>query len=154
MRRARAKRREIQPDPRYKSVVIAKFINYLMERGKKEVARKVVYDTFDYIKEKTKIDPLAIFDKAIKNVAPVLEIKAKRVGGANYQIPMEVRGDRKQMLAFRWILESASNKKGKPMHIKLASELLDASKGEGASVKHRADVHRMAEANKAFAHFA
>lgn len=154
MRRARAKKRDITPDPRYKSVTVARFINYIMERGKKNVARKIVYDTLDFIKEKTKTDPTVIFDKAVKNVSPVLEIKAKRIGGANYQIPMEVRGERRQMLAFRWILDAAKRKKGKPMYQRLASELLEASKGEGSAIKHRSNVHRMAEANKAFAHFA
>lgn len=154
MRGKRAPRRAIAPDPRYNSTLIAKFINQLMERGKKSVAQGIVYGAFDIVKEKTKQDPLTVFDTAMKNVAPILEVKSKRVGGANYQIPIEVRGDRRIALAMRWIIGAAQGKKGRPMVQKLAAELMEASMNQGDAVKKRADVHRMAEANRAFAHFA
>ncbi len=134
--------------------MIAKFINYVMRKGKKTIAQKVVYKTFDVLEKKYKVDPLATFDLAIKNASPLLEIKARRIGGATYQVPREVRGERKMQLAYTWILNSARGKKGKPMAEKLAEELLAASKGEGNAVKKKLDTHRMAEANKAFAHFA
>lgn len=149
-----APKRQILPDPRYQSVVVAKFINRIMERGKKTVARKIIYQAFDVMAEKTKQDPRDIFDLAMKNAAPQVEVKGRRVGGANYQIPVEVRGDRKQALAMRWIIEAAQGKKGRPMHLKLADELIAASKNEGDAIKKKQDVHRMAEANRAFAHFA
>ncbi len=154
MRRARSKKRRIDPDPKYGNVLVAKFINVLMERGKKNVAHKVIYTAFDLIKEKTKKDPVEIFDRAVQNVGPLLEVKGRRVGGANYQIPYEGRGYRRNFLAFTWLIESAKNRKGKSMEEKLAAEFLDASKKEGNAMKKRASVHRMAEANKAFAHFA
>ncbi|MBI4425966.1 MAG: 30S ribosomal protein S7 [Candidatus Kerfeldbacteria bacterium] len=154
MRGKRAPQREIAPDPRYNSTLIAKFINHVMERGKKSVAQKIVYGAFVLVKEKSKQDPLGVFDTAMKNVAPILEVKSKRVGGANYQIPIEVRGDRRIALAMRWIIDAAKNKKGRAMPDKLAQELLEASQNQGDAVKKRADVHRMAEANRAFAHFA
>jgi len=149
-----APKRKLTPDPRYQSVVVAKFINNVMERGKKTVARKVVYSAFDLMAEKTKQDPRDIFDLAIKNVSPQVEVKGRRVGGANYQVPMEVRGDRRQALAMRWLIEAARAKKGRPMHQKLADELVAASQNEGDAIKKKLDVHRMAEANRAFAHFA
>jgi small subunit ribosomal protein S7 len=154
MRGKRAPQRAITPDPRYNSTLIAKFINHVMERGKKSVAQKIVYGAFDIVKEKSKQEPLATFDAAMKNVAPILEVKSKRVGGANYQIPIEVRGDRRIALAMRWIIAAAKNKQGRAMTEKLAQELLEASLNQGDAVKKRADVHRMAEANRAFAHFA
>ncbi len=138
----------------YSSTLIAKFINYIMQRGKKTVAQSIVYGAFEIIKEKTKQDPLTVFDAAMKNVAPILEVKSKRVGGANYQVPIEVRGERRIALAMRWLIGAASSKKGKPMKVKLAQELMEASMNQGDAVKKRADVHRMAEANRAFAHFA
>lgn len=144
----------ILPDPRYQSTVVAKFINNIMERGKKTVARKVVYGAFDLIAQKTKQDPRDIFDLAFKNVTPQVEVRGRRVGGANYQVPVEVRGERKQALAIRWIIGAARAKKGKPMSEKLADELIAASKNEGDAIKKKLDVHRMAEANRAFAHFA
>lgn len=125
-----------------------------MQNGKKSVAQKIVYSAFDILKEKTKKNPIEVFEGAMKNVSPLLEIKSKRVGGANYQVPMPVRGDRKNALAFRWLIAAAKARKGKPMREKLALELLDAYNKEGAAVRKRDDVHRMAEANRAFAHFA
>ncbi|MCG2701438.1 MAG: 30S ribosomal protein S7 [Candidatus Falkowbacteria bacterium] len=154
MRGKQAPKRDIQGDPKYNNADIAKFINYIMEQGKKSIAQKVVYGCFDFIKDKTKQDPRHVFNKALKQVSPLLEIRGKRVGGANYQIPYQVRGSRRFNLGCRWIIEAAKSRKGKPMAEKLASELMDAANGEGAAIKKKADVHRMAEANKAFAHFA
>jgi small subunit ribosomal protein S7 len=138
----------------YNSERLAQFINNLKWDGKKETARKVVYSTLTLIKEKTTLDPIEVFDLAIKNVGPLTEVRSRRIGGANYQVPREVRPERRQALAFRWILSAARSKKGQPMHIKLAEELILASKNEGAAVKKREDTHKMAESNKAFAHFA
>jgi len=154
MRHKKAPKRKIQPDSKYQSLVVGKFINHVMRDGKKSTAQTVVYDCFDIIKEKTKKDPEEVFETALKNVTPALEVKSRRVGGANYQIPIPVRGDRKNTLAFRWIIDAARSRKGKPMREKLANELMDAAQGEGAAMKKKNDVHRMAEANKAFAHFA
>jgi small subunit ribosomal protein S7 len=154
MRGKRAPRRKIAPDPKFNSVSIGKFINYVMRRGKKSTAQSAVYDAFDIIAAKTKQEPVAIFERAVKNVSPILEVRSRRVGGANYQVPIEVRGERKLALTFRWILLAARSRKGKPMREKLAEELMSAAKGEGAAIKKREDVHRMAEANRAFAHFA
>jgi small subunit ribosomal protein S7 len=154
MRGKQAPKRKILPDPKYKNIHIAKFINYLMLKGKKSIAQTVVYGAFDILKEKTKQDPLDIFDQAIKNITPALEVKSRRVGGANYQIPIQVRGDRKLSLAYHWIINAARNKKGKPMEEKLAAEILAAYNNEGDAIKKKLDMHRMAEANKAFAHFA
>lgn len=153
MRKPIKVRRDIAPDPKFGNVVLAKFINHLMRQGKKTVAQSVLYDAFDVISEKTKQDPLQIFDAALRNVTPVLEVKPRRIGGANYQIAIEVRPARRQTLAMRWILEAARSQKGKPMAERLASELVAASKKEGAAMKKREDVHRMAEANRAFSHF-
>lgn len=153
MRRKRSFHREIMPDPKYSNVTVARFINYVMKGGKKSVARKVVYKTFDTIEQKYKQEPLNAFETAIRNIGPALEVKSRRIGGATYQVPREVRGERKMALAFRWILDAARSKKGKPMHEKLAEELIAATKNEGSAVKKRMDTHRMAEANKAFAHF-
>ena len=154
MRGKKAPKRDIQPDLKYNSVTIAKFINLIMTRGKKTVAERVLYDSFDIIKEKTKKDPLEVFNEAMKNVSPVVEVKSRRIGGANYQIPIEVKGDRRSALAMRWIITASRSRKGKPMREKLAQELMDASENQGAAIKKREDVHRMAEANRAFAHFA
>lgn len=153
-RRTKRETRIILPDPIYNNVVVAKLINQVMREGKKNAARKIVYGAFDIIKEKTKKEPLEILEKAIGNVSPLLELKPKRVGGATYQIPTEVRQDRKLTLAMRWILNAARNKKGKPMREKLSEELILASNREGTAIKKREDVHRMAEANRAFAHYA
>lgn len=154
MPRIKYKKREILPDPVYNNVKVAKFINYVMRKGKKEKARKIVYGAFEILKEKTKKNPLEIFELALKNVGPSLEVRPRRIGGATYQVPMEVKPDRKLALAMRWILQAAKAKKGKPMSEKLANELLEASQGKGVAVKKKEDTHKMAEANKAFAHFA
>src|SRR3989338_5690568 len=154
MRGKAAPKRNLAPDAKYGSILVAKLVNYVMESGKKSIARGIVYDAFDIIATETKQDPLEVFDTAIKNVTPAVEVKSKRVGGANYQVPMPVRGDRRYALAYRWILEAARGKKGKPMAEKLAEELMLAAKGEGEAVKKKLDVQRMAEANRAFAHFA
>jgi len=146
-------KREIQPDVVYNNIEVAKFINHIMERGKKSVARKIVYDCFDIISSKKK-DPLETFQAAIANVSPIMEVKSKRVGGATYQVPVPVSKDRRFSLATRWIVDASKAKKGKPMEEKLADELLNAAANTGVAVKKKEDVHRMAEANKAFAHFA
>jgi len=147
-------KRPINPDPLYNSVLIEKFINHVMRKGKKSKARKIVYRAFEIIKEKTKKDPLEIFDLALRNVGPIMEVRSRRIGGANYQVPVEVRPERRTSLAMRWIIEAARSKKGKPMYEKLAQELLEASQNTGVAVKKKENIHRMAEANKAFAHFA
>ena len=154
MARHAIKRHIIEPDPVYNSVVVAKFINRIMERGKKTVARNIVYQSLEIIKEKTKKEAMEVFEEAISNVSPMLEVKSKRVGGAVYQVPREVRGDRKLTLAMRWISNAARAKKGKPMKEKLAQELMEAANNEGTAIKKKNDTHRMAEANRAFAHFA
>ena len=152
MRRKRNYTREILPDAKYQNVLVGKFINYLMFEGKKSTAQKAVYGAFDIITGQQK-DPLEIFNEAIKNVSPALEVKSKRVGGANYQVPREVRGERKIALAFRWLIIASRAKKGKPIAAKLAEELLAAAKNEGTAIKKKQYTHRMAEANRAFAHF-
>ena len=155
MRRKIKKRKELAPDPVYNSAKVTKFINYCMEDGKKEASRKIVLGALTVIKEKEKTEtPLEVFDTALKNITPLMEVRSRRVGGANYQVPVEVRPDRRTSLAFRWVIEAARKRKGKPMHMKLAEELILASKNEGDAVKKRENVHKMAEANKAFAHFA
>lgn len=154
MRGKQAPKRKIEVDPTYGDIHIAKFINYIMRGGKKATAEKIVYDAFEMLKEETKQDPRHVFNKALKRVAPVVEIRGRRVGGGNYQVPFPVRSDRRFTLGCRWLLAAARARKGKPMHEKLYLEIVDASNGEGAAVKKRDDVHRMAEANKAFAHFA
>jgi len=154
MRRAIKKKNIVQPDINYNSPKVARFINYMMLDGKKETARKFVYKAFDIIKEKTKNpNPLEIFDAAIKNAGPMLEVRSRRIGGANYQVPREVRPERRLALAMCWIRDATRDKKGSPIAKKLADELIAASKGEGVAVKKRENTHRMAEANKAFAHF-
>jgi len=153
MRRRRAETREVPPDPKYNSPLVGRFINIVMTKGKKAVAEKIVYEALDILKQKTVEDsPLKVFNKAVDNVRPKLELKPRRVGGATYQIPVEVSVRRGNSLALRWIRDFARNKKGKPMTIKLADELLAAYKGEGAAIKKRDETHKMAEANKAFAH--
>ncbi len=154
MRGKQAPKRNILPDPKYARIDVAKFINYIMSDGKKTTAQKVVYGAFDAIAEKTQKDPLEVFDAAMKNVSPVLEVKSKRVGGANYQIPLQVRAERRTQLAFRWVVNAARSVKGKPMAIRLANELMAAAENSGDAVKKKQDVQRMAEANRAFAHFA
>ncbi|MCL0057122.1 30S ribosomal protein S7 [Dehalococcoidia bacterium] len=147
-------KRIIAPDPVYNSVIVAKFINQIMRKGKKTVARKIVYNSFQLINKKTKKDPLDVFIKAIENASPLLEVKSKRVGGATYQVPMEVSEKRKKTLAMRWIIEAAKKGKKKPIKEKLAEELIEASENRGTAIKKKEDIHRMAEANRAFAHFA
>jgi small subunit ribosomal protein S7 len=147
---------QLKPDPRYQDKVVARFINCIMVDGKKSVAQRVVYGAFDEIEKRTEGNPAAIevFHKALENVRPSVEVRSKRVGGANYQVPMQVNRKRQQSLAFRWIIKAARSGKGRPMHLKLARELYEASNGEGQAVNTRDQTHRMAEANKAFAHFA
>ena len=154
MRGKPAPKRKIEGDLKYNDTSIAKFINYLMIQGKKTVAQRVVYGAFDIIKDEFKQDPRHIFNKAIKNVSPLIEVRGRRVGGSNYQVPMQVRGERRYNLGCRWLINSAKARKGRSMAEKLAGEIMDASRNEGAAVRKREDVHRMAEANKAFAHFA
>ncbi len=153
MRKKRNYKRDHDPDMKYQSVAIARFINALMKDGKKSIAEGILYETFDSIKEQTKEEPMVVFQKAIENAQPLVEVASKRVGGANYQVPREVRPDRKFMLATRWIIGAARAKKGKDMSIKLAEEIIAASKNEGIAIKKKQDIHRMAEANRAFAHF-
>lgn len=154
MRGQKKIRRKLAHDPRYNNTAVTKFTNYIMERGKKSVAQKIVYLAFDVIEKKTKQKGLDVFDKAIKNCSPQVEVKARRIGGANYQVPIEVRGERRFNLACRWIIEAASKRKGIPMGEKLAQELTDAANSQGDAFKKKEEVHRMAEANRAFAHFA
>ncbi len=152
-RKGNIPKREVLPDPVYGSVVVAKLINSVMLDGKKGVAQKIVYDAFDKVKETTGEEPLEVFEKAMNNIMPVLEVKARRVGGANYQVPIEVRADRRQALALRWITMFSRKRGEKTMEEKLANELMDAANNTGASVKRKEDMHKMAEANKAFAHY-
>ena len=154
MRGKAAPKRNIDPDPKYQNQVLAKFVNYVMKDGKKSIAQRIVYQALAEIEQKTSQNPAELFDTAIKNVMPLVEVRGRRIGGANYQIPIPVRGERKYSLAFRWILGAARAKKGKPMAEKLAAELLAASNKEGDAMKKKNDVHKMAEANRAFAHFA
>lgn len=148
------KKHLVAPDPVYNNVQVAKFINQVMRKGKKTIARKIVYGAFDTIKEKIKKEPLEVFEQALKNTSPLLETKSKRIGGATYQVPVEVKTERGLTLAMRWLILGAKSKKGKPMQEKLAQELIEASNNTGWAVKKKTDTHRMAEANRAFAHFA
>jgi small subunit ribosomal protein S7 len=152
-RRHRADKREIAPDPKYKSEVVSKFMNSVMYEGKKSAAEQIVYGAFDTIQSKTKLDPLAVFRNALDNVMPSIEVRSRRVGGATYQVPVEVRLDRRQALAIRWILGAARARNEKTMVEKLSGELLDAANNRGNAVKKREDTHRMAEANRAFSHY-
>ncbi|MDR1815662.1 MAG: 30S ribosomal protein S7 [Clostridiales Family XIII bacterium] len=152
-RKGNIPKREVLPDPVYGSVVVTKLINSIMLDGKKGVAQGIVYEAFDKIREATGEDPLEVFEKAMNNIMPVLEVKARRVGGANYQVPMEVRADRRQTLALRWLTMFTRKRGEKRMAERLAKELLDASNNTGASVKRKEDTHKMAEANRAFAHY-
>ncbi len=154
MRRKRNVKRDIAPDYKYNNTLVAKFINYLMKDGKKSVAQKVFYGAFEYIEKNNKgKDALEVFDLAIKNASPVVEVRSRRIGGARYQVPREVRGERKISLAFRWIIQAAQSGKGKPMYQRLAQEFLDAANNEGVAVKKKEETHKIADANKAFAHF-
>ncbi len=154
MRGKQAPKRLIKPDAKYSSETVAKLTNYVMRDGKKSTAQKIVYGALELISEKTKKDPIEVFDEALKNVMPQVEVKSRRVGGANYQIPTPVRGERRIMLGFRWIIDAANAVKGRSMAEKLGNEIVSAAAGEGNAVKKKMDVHRMAEANRAFAHFA
>lgn len=153
-RRKRVYQKNTKPDPKYSNLLVGKFMMSIMERGKKSVAEKILYDSFEIIHERTKKGGLNIFEQAIKNVSPLVELKSRRVGGANYQVPVPVVGERRTTLAIRWIKNAVHSKKGKKMAEKLADELIEASNKTGSAMKKREDVHRMAEANKAFAHFA
>ncbi len=153
MRKRRATKRDVLPDALYKSKVVTKLINQIMKDGKKGTAQRIVYDAFEIIKEKTKEEPMNIFEKAMENIKPALEVKSRRVGGANYQVPVEVKADRAQALAFRWLAQYARLRSGHSMAENLANEIIDASNGIGASVKKKEDTHKMAEANKALAHY-
>jgi small subunit ribosomal protein S7 len=154
MARRKTEKRNILPDSIYNSIIVSKFINQVMRQGKKNIAKKIVYGAFDILKEKTKKEPLEVFERAIENASPILEVKPKRIGGATYQVPREVQGNRRMTLAFRWIIGAARSRKGKPMLEKLADGLIEASENKGAAIKKKEDTHRMAEANRAFAHFA
>ena len=153
MRRRRPERRQILPDPVYNDKMVAKFVNYIMNRGKKGVAEKIFYGAMDMIKQRTKTDGMVIFEKAIENSSPAVEVKSRRIGGATYQVPIEVPKSRRFYLASQWIINAAASRSGKPMSEKLAAELISAANGEGGAIKKKDDTHRMAEANKAFAHF-
>ena len=152
-RKRRAPKRIFYPDAKYGSLVLAKFINFVMYDGRKDTAEKIIYSTLNKIKEKTKNDPIKIFNDAIENIRPNLEVRSRRVGGATYQVPVEVRTKRSQTLALRWLLEATRKRKNKTMSDKLFNELMDASQKKGAAIKKREDTHRMAESNKAFAHY-
>lgn len=153
MRKRRAEKRYIKPDPKFNDILIAKFVNYVMLDGKKSTSRNVVYESFELIEKRTKKPAVEIFKKAVSNVQPMVEVRSRRVGGATYQVPMEVRPERRTALALRWIKRYARDRKDKTMAERLSAELIAASNGEGPAVKKKDEVHRMAEANKAFAHF-
>ena len=152
-RRRVAAKREILPDPKFGNVTLAKFMNHVMVRGKKSLAERIVYGALETVRERTKREPVGVFEEALANVAPMVEVKSRRVGGATYQVPVEVRASRQQALAMRWLVDYARARGEKSMSQRLAGELADASQGRGAAVKKREDTHRMAEANKAFSHY-
>ena len=153
MRKRRATKRDVLVDPIYNSKVVTKLVNHIMKDGKKGTAQNIIYDAFDIVKEKTGEEAMVVFEKAMNNIKPALEVKSRRVGGANYQVPVEVKPDRAQALAFRWLAQYARLRNGHSMAENLANEIIDASNGTGASVKKKEDTHKMAEANKAFAHY-
>ncbi|GIV59264.1 30S ribosomal protein S7 [Rhodocaloribacter litoris] len=153
MRRKRAERRQVLPDPVYNDELVARFVNAVMKNGKKSVAQRIVYQAFDLIEERAKEPGLEVFKKAVNNVAPLVEVRSRRVGGATYQVPIEVRPERRMTLAFRWLIQYARARNDKSMANRLANELMSAARGEGGAIKKKDDTHRMAEANKAFAHF-
>ena len=153
MRKRRAIKRDVLPDPIYNSKVVSKLINQIMQDGKKGTAQKILYEAFDIIKEKTGRDPMEVYNEALENIKPALEVKTRRVGGSNYQVPIEVESERAQTLALRWLVNYAKLRNGRGMAEKLANEIIDAANGTGGSVKKREDTHKMAEANKAFAHY-
>ena len=153
MRKRRAEKRDVLPDAIYNSKVVTKLINAVMLDGKKGTAEKIIYDAFEQIKEKTGKDPVEVFKAAMENIMPLLEVKSRRVGGSNYQVTIEVRADRRQTLGLRWLVQYSKNRSGRGMANKLANEIMDAANGIGGAVKKREDTHKMAEANKAFAHY-
>ena len=153
MRKRRAIKRDVLPDPIYNSKVVTKLINQIMQDGKKGTAERILYEAFDIIKEKTGEEPMEVYTKALENIKPLLEVKSRRVGGSNVQVPIEVTDERSQALALRWLVNYAKTRNGKGMAINLANEIMDAAKGVGGAVKKREDTHKMAEANKAFAHY-
>jgi len=152
-RRARAVKRQIEPDLRYSSLQVQVFVNHLMRRGKRSVALRIMYDAFDIIEDRAKRSPLDVFEQALKNTMPSVEVKPRRVGGANYQVPVEVGSERRVTLAIRWLLQAARTRAGKSMSEKLAGEFMDAAQNQGAAIKKREETHKMAEANRAYAHF-
>src|SRR5579884_1019414 len=152
-RRAKVVKREVAPDPRYQSKTVAMFINKVMERGKKSTAERIMYEALDRIGEQARRNPLDTFEQAIRNATPMVEVKPRRVGGATYQVPVDIRAERRMALAIRWLLRSARARGGRSMAERLAAELLDAANGQGATIKRREDTHRMAEANRAFVHY-
>ena len=152
-RRRVAAKREILPDPKFGNITLAKFMNHVMVSGKKSTAEKIVYGALDVIAERTSGDPLELFNKALETVQPLVEVKSRRVGGATYQVPVEVRPSRREALSMRWLVDAARGRGEKSMALRLANEMLDAAEGKGSAVKKREDVHRMAEANKAFSHY-
>ncbi len=152
-RRGRAPRRELVPDPRYESVRVTRFINKLMTRGKKSVAERIFYTAMDLIEERLEKNPMEVFEQAVQNATPLIEVKPRRVGGSTYQIPIEIRPERRESLAMRWLIQAARGRPGKSMAEKLANELMDAANSVGVTIKRKDDTHRMAEANKAFAHY-
>jgi small subunit ribosomal protein S7 len=152
-RRAKVEKRPVLPDPRYNSRLLAKFINKVMTRGKKSTAERIVYSAMGLVETRMRRNPLDVFETAMRNATPMLEVKPRRVGGATYQVPVEIRGDRRVALAIRWLIQSSRSRPGKSMAEKLSNELMDASQGQGATIKRREDTHRMAEANKAFSHY-
>ena len=153
MRKRRAIKRDVLPDAIYNSKLVTKLINAVMKDGKKGTAEKIIYDAFEQIKQTTGKDPLEVFNAAMENIMPLLEVKSRRVGGSNYQVPIEVRPDRRQTLGLRWLVQYSRSRNGRGMANKLANEIMDAANGTGAAVKKREDTHKMAEANKAFAHY-
>ncbi len=153
MRKRRAIKRDVLPDPLYNSKIVTKLVNQIMQDGKKGTAQKILYEAFDMIKEKTNEEPIDVFNRALENIRPALEVKSRRVGGSNYQVPIEVSDDRSQALALRWLVNYSKLRNGKGMAINLANEIIDAANGSGGAVKKREDTHKMAEANKAFAHY-
>ena len=153
MSRKNTPKRNLNPDPKYNSLVLSKFINFIMFDGKKSSAEKIIYTAFDQIKKKTKEDPLKVFDNAVNNIRPNLEVRSRRVGGATYQVPVEIKTKRSQTLALKWLLQAARSRKNKSMADKLSYELMDASQKKGSAMKKREDTHKMAESNKAFAHY-
>lgn len=152
-RRGKIVKREVSPDAYYSSTLVQQFINKVMKRGKKSVAERIVYKAMDLASDRVKREPLEVFEQALRNVSPTIEVKPRRVGGATYQVPVEVKSDRRISLAIRWVLNSARNRSGKPMYERLASELVDAYNNTGTTIKRKEDVHKMAESNRAFAHY-